>query len=268
MPHLELADTRLYYEETGSGPETIVFSSSYLLDHAHFAPQIDVLREGYRIIAYDHRGHLQSSPIERPTTMQAIVDDGIAIVEKVAQRPVHWVGLSAGGFVGMRIALQRPALLKSLTLMSTSADAEPLPARIRYWGLLLALRLFGFTPVTGQAIVTLFGECFRANPRNAACLAKQEQLIRSQDITSVIRFGHAIFRRDDIYEQLSDIHVPTLVVTGELDTGQPPLRGKRIAARISGARFELIPGAGHICTLEEPARVNAVLTAFLDRVAT
>lgn len=267
MPYLELADTRLHYEETGSGQETIIFSSSYLLDHTHFAPQIDRLREDYRIIAYDHRGHLKSSPIEQPTTMQEIVRDGIAIVEEVAQEPVHWVGLSTGGFVGMRIALQRPALLRSLTLMSTSADAEPMLARIRYRCLFMVLRLLGSRPVMGQAIGRLFGEQFRARPENVACIAKQAQLIRSQDIPSVIRFGLAIFGRDDIYEQICEIYVPTLVVSGELDTAQPPLRGKRIAGRIPGARFELIPGAGHICTLEEPARVNDVLSSFLEKVA-
>lgn len=267
MPHLDLSDTSLYYEEAGSGTETVVFSSSYLLNRTHYAPQIAALGDRYRIIAYDHRGHRDSTPIKRPTTMQDIVDDGIAIVEEVAGGPVHWVGLSTGGFVGMRIALQRPELLRSVTLMSTSADPEPLLDRILYRGLFLALRLFGFAPVIGQALGKLFGARFRADPANAALLAEQEALIRSQDIDSVIRFGNAIFARDDVYDRLATIRIPTLVVSGELDVAQPPPRGRRMAARIPGARFELVAGAGHICTLEAPERVNGILISFLSGLA-
>jgi pimeloyl-ACP methyl ester carboxylesterase len=63
MPDIKVNGVRLHYVEQGLGPEAVIFSHSYLLDWSHFKPQIDALSEGYRCIAFDHRGHGAS---ERP----------------------------------------------------------------------------------------------------------------------------------------------------------------------------------------------------------
>ena len=76
-------------------------------------------------------------------------------------------------------------------------------------------------------------------------------------------FAAGIFARESVHHQLGRIRAPTLVLVGEEDRATPPFRARRIAAGIPGAQLEIIPGAGHLCTVEEPAAVNAALDRFL-----
>jgi pimeloyl-ACP methyl ester carboxylesterase len=69
--------------------------------------------------------------------------------------------------------------------------------------------------------------------------------------------------RADQRRLLSRVACPTLVLCGEADRLTPPEHSREIAGAVPGARLEIVPGAGHLLTLEQPARVNALLTAWL-----
>jgi SAM-dependent methyltransferase len=79
----------------------------------------------------------------------------------------------------------------------------------------------------------------------------------------MIGFGRAIFGRDDVVDRLDEIAVPTLVMVGEFDDPQPIERAQVIADGIDGAQLHVIPGAGHLSSIENPDDVNGVLEAFL-----
>jgi len=78
------------------------------------------------------------------------------------------------------------------------------------------------------------------------------------------KFGHGIFTRNSVYEELDKIRTPTLVVVGAEDVPQPPANAKRIANKIPGAKLTVIPEAGHICTVEEPLAVTSAIEDFLS----
>jgi len=264
MPHLPTDDgASLHYIERGAGDETVVFSHSYLADHRHFEPQIEALAQRYRVIAYDHRGHGQSAKSGAPITIDRITDDGIAVLEAIGGGPVHWVGLSTGGFVGMRIALRRPELLRSLVLMDTSAGAEPLLARARYTAMLAIVTRVGIRPVLAPTMKAMFGPSFLADPNRAAERAVWIERFSANDFTAISAFGHAIFGRGDLTADVQAIDTPTLVIVGEHDRATTPDKSIRLTATIPGARMAVIPRAGHLCTVEEPALVTEALEAFL-----
>lgn len=263
MPRVTVEDgVQLHYTEHGAGEETVVFSHSYLVDHRHFGPQLEALRSRYRVLAYDHRGHGQSDRPSDGYTMERIYADGVAFVEALETGPVHWIGLSTGGFVGMRIACRRPELIRSLVLMDTSAG-EPVFNKIKYRTMFLMLRAFGFGPLLGSVMSSMFGRTFLKDPARAEERIHWRQQIGGNDVDMTIRFGKAIFSRDDVTDQLRDVALPTLVVVGEDDRGTPPDMARHLAATIPGARLEVIPRAGHLCTVEEPDAVNRVLLDFL-----
>jgi len=76
-----------------------------------------------------------------------------------------------------------------------------------------------------------------------------------------------VTRRDDLVGRLSQIRAPTLVVVGEEDKPFPPWKSRRIANSISGAELVVIPGAGHLSSIENPRPVNDAVTRFLSRVS-
>ena len=115
--------------------------------HQMFDAQITALSQNYRVIAYDHRGHGGSAPCHDPFDVYDLVDDAAALIDKLVGGPVHFAGMSTGGFVGVRLLLRRPDLINRLILIDTSAQAEE-PAKLKRFNLLLFLvRFIGIRPL-------------------------------------------------------------------------------------------------------------------------
>ena len=123
MATIEVNGTRLYYVDTGPGTsgETIVFSHGLLWGTELFEPQVAALRDRYRCIAWDHRGQGKSAsdPHRHCIGMELVWQDAVALLDALGVKGAHFVGLSMGGFVAMRMAARRPDLVKKLVLIET-----------------------------------------------------------------------------------------------------------------------------------------------------
>jgi pimeloyl-ACP methyl ester carboxylesterase len=270
MPYVVVDGIRLHYQDEGptSGSElpAVVFSHSYLFDHRHFESQIATLAQTRRVVAYDHRNHGRSHVVHDPFAFEAIYRDGLGLLEQLRLRPVDWVGLSTGGFVGLRLAARRPELVRRLVLMDTSASIEAGFRRLRFEALLLILRWAGFRPVLGSAMRLMFSRHFLRDPTRAAERARWADVIQRQDRIGLMRFGQAILSRPSARDELRRIRCPTLVMVGEEDRATPPEQAEQLVNQIEGARLVVVPNAGHLSTVEAPARVNQELAAFLTDV--
>ena len=264
MPEVTVNGVTLFYEEMGAGADTVVFSHSYLVDSTHFAPQMQALSDRYRCIAYDHRGHGRSQVTQGGYDMENLYTDAVAFIEALQCPPCHFVGLSTGGFIGMRIGIRRPDLLKSLILMDTSADPEPEENVKQYKLLMVIVRWLSWWPAIGKVMPLFFTERFLRDPARQDEVKEWKRRITSGDKKAGIQFGKGIFSRAGVYDELSTISVPTLVVVGENDMATPVARAQRIAEKIPGAKLAIIPGAGHLCTVEEPAVVTGAIEEFLS----
>ncbi len=264
MQKISVNGTELAYVERGQGAETVVFSHSFLVDHRHFDAQIEALSDRYRIIAFDHREHGHSARTDIDYSMDDLVADAAGLIEGVDAAPCHFVGLSSGGFVGLRLALRSPQLLQSLVLMDTSAEREPALKRIKYEAMFQGLRAFGFGPLMGSVMSLMFSPSTLGDPERRNEMDLWRERMRANDRHAIIRFGRAIFQRDDLVRDLPRILTPTLVVVGADDRPQPPPRARRIANGIPGAELAIIPDAGHLSTIDAPLAVTDVLTRFLE----
>jgi 3-oxoadipate enol-lactonase len=260
---IDVNGVRLHYREAGSGAQTVVFSHSFLADHRQFDAQIEVLSRTCRVIAYDHRDHGRSGRVDAPYDLDALVGDAGALLDALSVDRCHFVGLSTGGFVGMRLALRSPERFRSLTLMDTSAEPEPRRQRRRYRALLAVLGIAGIRPVLRSGMTAMFSRSFLRDPGRQDEVNLWRQRIAGNDPRGLIRFGNAIFARGDVVDRLRKLTVPTLVIVGEHDRPCPPQRARTIAAAIPDARLVVIPGAGHLSTIEQPEAVNDALVPFI-----
>lgn len=252
---------KIHYVEQGQGP-AVVFAHGFEMDHTMFAAQFEDLPDSYRCIAWDMRGHGDSDCPPGPWTIADIEVDLIRFIEDLNAAPCHLVGMSIGGMLAVRVALQREDLVRSLTLIDTSADAED-PERIpQYEAFAAVIEADGVQDDLAQAVIPLFyaPKYIASSPQAIAIHIDRAKRMPTAAHIEGIR---ALVTRTSVIERLGDIHVPTLVIHGEEDAAIPIAQAETVAATIPGARLVRIPEAGHTTPMEAPDEVNRALTEFL-----
>lgn len=262
MPIVEANGVKLYYQESGSGKETVVFSHGLLWSHHMFKAQVDFFKSKYRIIAYDHRGQGQSEH-RAPFDMDTLADDAAALIQKLCDGPVHFAGLSMGGFIGMRLGARRPELIKSLILLETSANAEPVENHPKYKTLNGLVKWFGVLPIiANQVMPIMFAQSWLAYPENKAEVNYWKSQLRknSRGVTAAVE--GVIFRKG-IENELANILCPTMILVGDEDVATKPEKAKFIQMGIRNSNLHLIAGAGHSSCIEKPLEVNRLIEDWL-----
>ena len=236
-------------EGTRSGP-TVVLVNSLGTTSRMWDPQVPTLAAGRRVVRYDARGHGKSPVPPGPYTIEQLADDLLALLDRLDIERAHLVGLSLGGMTAMSLAAERPDRVTSLSLLCTSARLGP----EQMWvDRAHTARTQGMA-VLGQAVIERWlTPRFRAeHPDRATAMQK---MVESTPAEGYAGSCDAI-RHMDLRERLPSITAPTLVVAGSEDPATPPEHGRLIADSIPGSRLEVIDGAAHLVTIEEPARVT------------
>jgi len=264
MPHIKVNGANIYYEEQGSGKETIFFSHGLLWSTKLYENQVAELKKHYRCITFDFRGQGQSEVTDSGYDMETLCEDAVALIKALNGAPCHFAGLSMGGFVGMRIAARYPELLKSLILLETSSDPEPKENLGKYRLLNFIARYLGLGILTGQVMPIMFGKKFLNDPLRKSL--KQEMIARlaGNNRIGITRAIKGVIERNGVYEEIKKIKTPTLIIVGDQDVATVPAKSERIHGQISGSKLVVIPGAGHTATIEEPVAVNKTIIDFLS----
>jgi 3-oxoadipate enol-lactonase len=267
MPKLRVNGVELYYEDVGSGPQTIVFAHGLLWSCRMFDAQIVALKDRYRCVSFDFRGQGQTEVTKGGYDMGTLYEDAAALIEALNLAPCHFAGLSMGGFIGMRLAARRPELLRALILVETSADPEPAANIPRYRQLGMVARYIGLRPVAGRVMPILFGRTFMTDPARAADRKLWQQRMAGNDKQGVKRALNGVIERKPIYEDLGRIALPTLILVGDEDVATVPAKAQRIHEAIAGSRLVTIPHAGHTSGVEQPQAVTSAIEEFHASVA-
>ena len=264
MPYLSLNGVELHYTDTGGGGAAIVFSHGLLFSGDMFEAQVAALSPRYRCITFDHRGQGKSEVGVRGYDMDTLAEDAAALIRALDIGPCHFVGLSMGGFVGMRLAVRHPGLIRSLTLVDTSADAEPSENVPRYRLLNVIARWIGLWAVISRVMPIAFGRTFLNDPARTDERARWRKAILSNHRVGITRAVNGVIRRAGFYAELPKITQPVLIIVGEEDVATVPAKSERMHEAISGSRLIVVPGAGHSSTIEQPVAVNEALSSFLQ----
>jgi len=199
--------------------------------------------------------------------METLYEDAVALIEQLGCAPCHFLGLSMGGFIGLRLAARRPELLRSLILLETSADPEPSGNVAKYRQLTFVARWFGLGLVVDRVMPVMFGRTFLTDPARALERRKWRGRMSGNHRLGVTRATIGAIARQGVSDEIDRIRVPTLILVGDEDVAVPLVHSQRLHERIPGSRLEIIPHAGHTSTVEEPAAVNAAIANFLGSLS-
>ena len=263
-PHvssLPVNGTSLSVEERGGGAQSIVFAHGVLLNRRIFDRQLEALKDGYRCIAFDFRGHGRSDVPDSGYSVDALTTDAAELIRQTGAAPCHFVGHSLGAFVGLRLAARHPELIRSLVVLSASADPQPPLDIVRYRMLQTMARRFGIRPLVPSLMGTLFSKGFMRDPDRATERDAWRLAIGGQSLAGALRAVDGIIERAGVSDELARIHAPTLIVVGEHDASAPLRLGRRIQAGIKGSELVLV-ASGHTSPVERPEDITAFLTRF------
>lgn len=170
-------------------------------------------------------------------------------------------GLSMGGYISLEIMRQAPGRVARLALLDTSARPDTPAQTERRLGQIERAQAgrFGEIPDEQWPLMAGPGSREKKELREIFWLMCEET-----GPEAFIRQQRAIISRPDSRPGLAAIGCPVLVLTGADDALTPPDLAAELAAGIPGARQIIIPGSGHLSTLEQPGPVTSALTEWLS----
>ena len=246
-----------YAVDGRDGAPTVVLSNSLGSTPAMWDPQLPALAERLRVVRYDHRGHGRSPVPPAPYELADLGADAVALLDRLGLERVHWCGLSLGGMVGMWLAINAPERIDRLVLCCTSAKLGP----PEMWADRAAtVRAHGVDAIADAGIERWLSPGFiEREPQTAAWVRAMLAATPAEGYAGCC----GVIERMDQLARLGEIRAPTLVIAGEDDPATPPEHGERIAAAIPGARLEIVPGARHLATIEQPEAMTSLILGHL-----
>jgi pimeloyl-ACP methyl ester carboxylesterase len=242
---------------------TILLWHSFLHHGGMWREQLPMLRDRFRVLNIDAPGHGRSEPVRRDFTMKDCAKAAVDVLDATGTKTAIFCGLSWGGMTAMATALAAPSRLTAMIVMDTSARAEPRRNKIEYALLAKVFTTLGSTPfLAARTEQKFFAAAARAHRRDV--IADFQSHVARIDRPSVVHALECIADREPLIDQLSSVRIPTLVVVGAEDVAQPVTESEAIAGAIPGADLVVVPRAGHLSVIEQPAMINARLERFFD----
>jgi pimeloyl-ACP methyl ester carboxylesterase len=256
--------TRLRVRVAGDGP-TVVLAHGIALTLQEWNLVADqLLADGYRVVAFDARGHGQSTIGTDGVSAPVMAADLAAVLEATHTTEAILVGHSMGGFLALEAVLEVPAVadrLAGLVLVASFAGniLDGAPQNRAEAPILRSHLLPRLT--ANPTIGTLFAASFFGPHPSPAMLTAFLHLIQGRDHAPLLPLLDA-FTTDDLIARLPAVGVPTVIVCGRADRTTPPRDSQRMAAAIPEARTVWVEGAGHMLPWEAPHAIrDAIATA-------
>jgi len=253
-------DIQINYELSGKkGAQVVVLSHSLSSSLLMWNPQMDALNPYFQVLRYDIRGHGSSDAPSGAYTLELLAEDVIKLLDALDIDRVHFVGLSLGGMIGQRLAVNDSGRLKSLTLCDTAAIV-PAEAQPLWQERMDKAREEGMKALSDQTMERWFTPSFLK--QNFKMLALIREQLLATPVSGYIGCAEAI-RTLNYLQRLSKIKMPTLIMVGEEDPGTPVSASEAMQKRISNSKLVILPSARHLSNVEQAQAFNAALLKFL-----
>lgn len=258
MPFATAVDgVRLYYEEAGAGPPLLLVPGQ-AQDRTLWSGARDDFAARHRVIVFDHRGTGDSDKPEVPYSTRGFARDAIAVLDALGIHRAHAYGVSMGGRICQWLGIDHAARIGALVLgCTTPGNAHGVRRRPEVDEVLLS----GDPQRVLPYLVSLAWAA-----ENWEFLVALDSVARARLVPPFARKRHYdASESHDAWDLLPTIAAPTLVVHGDADEVNVPKNAALLAARIPGAKLEVIPGARHAYYWECRPAASELVMEFLAR---
>lgn len=233
----------------------VVLSNALGSDLSVWDAQVGPLADRFRVVRYDTRGHGLSPVPDGPYSLDDLVDDLVALLDRLGIQRAHVAGLSLGGMTGMRLAAREPDRVDRLALLCTAGEMSPASG---WTDRAATVRSRGAGAVASGSVARWFTADFRA--AHPGRVAAYEQMVAATPAEGYAGCCEAIAATDLLAAgDLPRITAPSLAVAGTDDPSTPPARLEQIVDQLPDARLLVVPQAAHLANAEQPDTVTRAL---------
>jgi pimeloyl-ACP methyl ester carboxylesterase len=211
---------------------------------------------GYPSHAWDQPGYGESAIVE-PYDLEHVSASLARLIEALGGEPVVLIGHSMGGLIAQETYVRYPQLIKALVLCFTSPAFAG--GTSEFTKQFLAARIGPLDE--GKSMADIAAKLIPTMGSNSKLAEKIMAGVPPDTYRKAVKLLTTFDRR----KELADIRVPTLVVAGSEDKVAPPSMMEKMALKIPGAEYFLMPECGHLGPMDQPDAFNAILLGFLQR---
>jgi len=252
------------YTDQGNGTP-LVFIHAFPLSKAMWQPQVDALKDTYRVITIDLGGHGESDIVLWHDSLDDFAKQVIDLLDHLEIAQAVFVGLSMGGYTLFSIYRNYPHRVKAMVLADTRAQADSEGGKAGRTSMAEVAFKDGASAIADMMLPKLLAPA-TLNQR-PEIVEQVRQMILQTSTAGIVVDLVAMAARPDSTDLLPTITCPTLVIVGEDDQATPVTESEYLAQRIPGATLVTIPHAGHLSNIEQPAAFNQALNSFLNQRA-
>ncbi|MDR7076552.1 pimeloyl-ACP methyl ester carboxylesterase [Neobacillus niacini] len=265
MPITKANGIDLYYEIHGDGEPLLLIMGLSLTSKSWFKT-LPALSEQYKVILFDNRGVGQSGKPNSPYSIELMAEDARAVLDAAGVESAHVYGISMGGMIAQRLAIQYPERVRSLILGCTTSGGEKHVQPGAEVSMLMLSR--GSSTATPEELAwatapILYSQSFLENHRDLVADDVQRR-IEEPVFPYAYMLQLQACAAHDTYNEIEQIKVPVLVIHGDADKLVPYENGETLAEKIPNSEFLTINGAGHIYFTEANDLVNNSVLEFLN----
>lgn len=242
---------------------TLVLIHGFPLSATMWEPQLELAEQGWRIIAPQLRGFDGSPSLSAATSMEDYAGDIIDLLDGLHVEQAVIGGLSMGGYITFALFRHVPQYFRAMVLADTRAQADLPQALEGRRKMLAAVKEHGVEVVADEMLPKLVSGDTLTNQPEVVDTLRAMMLRNPADVVAGAIV--ALMTRPDSLPLLPAIHCPTLIVVGDQDALTPPVMSEEMQRSVRGAELVVIPDAGHMSNMEQPAAFNRALAHFLER---
>ena len=262
--HIETRGARIWVHQQGDGPAVLLLGG--LGDPAEsWTAQIDAFSDRYRIVAPDNRGAGRSSLPPSGVSIPAMAEDAAEVLRALEIPRAHVAGFSMGGAVAQELAINHPALVRSLVLSGTWTVPHV------YWRRMFASWMAAAKAARSERellesfFLWIYSREWHEDGTVDRLIDETLESPLAQEADAFLAQAQACIDWDGAAERLRDVTVPTLVIVGDADIICPPRLSQPIVEAMPHAELAVIRGGAHQPFQEKPDEYNSIVAGFWAR---
>lgn len=260
--YLTVNGTTICYDDWGSGDLPIVFIHGFPFDKSCWHPQMNVLKQDHRVIAYDIRGFGKSSVSLEIPSMDLYAVDLVRFLDQLGISKVIVCGLSMGGYIVLNAVQRFPEKFQSIILADTQCTADTPEAKEKRVNSIRQVMSGGLHEFADQFMSKVFAP--GRQEADATLYTQTKQIVLSTAPETLTGALNALKNRKDMCSSLNQIRIPTLIICGEQDQLTPLTKSEALHHGIPGSKLISIDDSGHLSNLEQPQLFTQGLIQFVQ----